>query len=343
MKLSRLRIFLSAAMRGNLITSQWVQLFTLILSIFFLVLAIIGTFIYPYFYDKTSIYNITANVEQIVVKIKPGSKANWYLHNAEITYPCYDKKNDNCSLRQEDEYGDLDVLETVIKEFSGSISFNIDGYTDAVITRIGNSDMVIRLSRPQALNNGHKDKQKKLIGDLYSDDEEFLDSVEASLVIKIKDIEKRYENGERIFLNITGDILLADTKDYPDSYIKPLLKNGEVSILEKTFLLNENYLIGPYPLLLGDSIDIHNQHGVAEGFITADSEAGLQVAYRVEAEDGAISRYKFKGYQISPSMLNRLFNDQVLGYLWIIFTIILSLLMSIIDPSTIKSGVNEKD
>ena len=102
---------------------------TFILFVFFLLSAALGTFVYP-FIDKTSIYNITADVEQVVVRTHQGAKANWYFNDIEIIYPCSNVKVNGCI---ENEYGELSLT---TPNFSGSLK--LANNVEIIITRTGN-------------------------------------------------------------------------------------------------------------------------------------------------------------------------------------------------------------
>ncbi len=302
-----------------------------------LTLAVSGTFLYPVL-DNTSVYNVTAEVEQITVKVFENPRANWYLNEVGINYPHTDKNSDACIENEE-------VNASPPEKFSGSMQ--LGNNIEIIFTRIGLSKLVIQLlPLPKSTDDPQKQRDKDwcVIGELYAQDEEHVNTIRYYAVITIEDIEMRLKQGKSQFFNISGTIHLADTKDYPDSDIKPVLKEGEVSILERSFIFGDNYLIGPYQLGLGDSLDLIQQQGReedAEGFVVAglvvgDTMQGLKTVYSVEAKKGIISRYKFDGYEIAANPWSRLFHDQILGYLWMLFAFSLSTFVFLLELSIDK-------
>ena len=303
------------------------------LGLFFvsLLVALFFTLIHPKL-DSDSVYLVSAVAEQITTKLDKSHRTRWYLNNVTLKYPCPIPETDICVY---DEYGAGQITRS---DFTGSVE--VISPAQAVFTRIGGSKMIIRVQRPCVVSaeidpvvdcdvvstNLHNTNDNRDIAVFYDSNEEFVEALTEKFTITIDNIPARLESGESIFFNVSGEVYLADTLRYPDSSVYPVLYSGEIHILEESILGSENYLIGPFALLPGDSIHVSNRTTSDVGFIKANNDAGLITTYTVTATKSEISRFKFDGYEISASIWNRLTHDQVLGYLWMFTALVFPLL-----------------
>ncbi len=88
----------------------------------------------------------------------------------------------------------------------------------------------------------------------------------AAAFFYIKDLKKRSEAGETIVFPVTGDIKVGNEIRFLTQVNTPVLQGGTVTILDRTFLINENYSVGPFDLEMGDSFVVENPLVPSQGF-----------------------------------------------------------------------------
>ena len=312
-------------------TNERLHILALVSFFISLLVSLYFTIAYPHWHDDTSVFNVQIRTEQIEVSTTGGGSPIWYMSDADVRFPCPDESAQMCDTDGEGE------LFYRIPEFTGAVELR--GKVKITMTRVGSSEFTVTISQMHDEENSGPDSGEQVVAELYDAEDEFLASATGYAIISFHDMGKRYDEGESIYLNISGVIDSVDTTDYPDSNTRPVLLEGDVSILEQAVpipLIRENYIIGPFELGLGDSVRMINPYGKAEGFVRVDDEPGFRAVYRSEAEKALITRYRFDGYHLSAGIWNRLLHDELLSILWALTITIFSVVLTTIGMDSKK-------
>ncbi len=272
------------------------------LMLILIVTAIYGTF-FRHIHSPTT-FNFTAITEQVQITTQPGTKANWYFKDVSLSRSCpedYDEEPNYLPFSQSISLGDNIAI---------------------LLRRIGHGVLSINLIAGENTNS---------VGAIVNESGETIETLSDCILIEINNIEERYKKGESVLLYLTGEIQPAPSLGFPESHLNPVLKEGEVSIQEKNFLLfREYYEIGPYKLDTGDSFKLINQIGLSEGFVSLDESPAMKLVYRAEAERGAIQRYRSEAFEVKAGVWTRLYHDEALTYLWLSIALLFSIIRMVI-------------
>lgn len=217
-------------------------------------------------------------------------------------YPFGDQKNPDWFLTESDIYSECcnDLLAT-----SGTLIIANDA--KIIATRIATGDTHIEIQHPANSESAFLD---------IDDTEHIFNKV---IVIVI------HANNEQTHLfPIEGDIKLGETiKTGAES--NPILLSGDISIIDKTLITRDFYVVGPFDLKPGDSFRVDNLNTQSSGFMHIDDEKGIKVSYRSKGSAGYIDRYKSEAIIVKNGILTKLYNDQTLIVLWFFALILFKL------------------
>jgi len=239
-----------------------------------------------YFSSKPAVFIISANVEKITVspyisKKNPDKKQE---------YPVWKFSNidlySDCSENKEKVSGYLspapDTYIELLRVQKGKFSIDLDN-------EVSDSSGIFRTTAG-----------KKII----------LDDC-ASIRINVN------ENDSYI-LQVEGDIKIGGyIKE--SSVVVPILYSGEISILDKAFVSQIFYKVGPYKLNMGDVFTTDGLDMKSSGFIQVDQDKGLKITYSSKGHKGYIKKYRTESVEIKNGFWNKLYNDQSLILLWSIW------------------------
>jgi hypothetical protein len=248
----------------------------------------------------TTVFNVTAVTERLEFKILDNNNSTWNFAGVKM-------------LNR-----DVEVLE---ENFSGTL--RIFSGTHIRIDRFGSGPAYIIIQN----NDGQPIGQKKM-----DEASVYQDITEDYLEILLDSISTKAANGTTHILPIKGNIRLGGDIDYEiNGEGTAVLKEGTVSMQGYSSLRkNEYFEAGTEHLKLGDEL-VFKENEPAVGFARLGDQAGIEVAYRVEAKEATIIKPGpvKNGYKISATLLDKFVNDKgfqavsvLVGFLFVIFTML---------------------
>lgn len=286
---------------------RWIVL-SILLLIFFTVVgcAIVGTF------RQGTSFNVSVVTEELRVETQDTPMSKWPVNNVTMSRTCPD---------------DPDDVKT--ENFSGTVAVVPD--TEIIFTRITQGDLVVKM----------KNSNRKKTALLTDEEEEPAGTLSDCSYFSIKGTTDRVTKGETIVLPVTGKIHVGNEIRFLSHHITPVLYNGNISIIDKTFILNENYSVGPFELEMGDSFIVKNQKVPSQGFISVNQDSAINLVFRAQGSHGLIKRYQSEAYELRNSIWSKLYQDEALSGIWMVVLLFLGIIRTYLKI-TVEDYKNEK-
>jgi len=274
------------------------SIYSLIVTlIIFITAATYGTFLNHNFFENPTTFNVTVTTEEVRVVTHDVPMSRWPLNNIQLSKNCPDEEND-----------------ILYETFSGVISINPS--VQFILTRIATDSLTVKM----------RSLIKKSVGDLYDDEDDQIGSLSDCAFFHVKNISERVKSGETIVLPITGDIIVGYEIRFLTHYKTPVLRDGQITILDRRFITGENYSVGPFNLEIGDSFEIQKTSAPSQGFALIDTEPAINLVYRAKGLRGVIKRYQAEDYEIRNSFWSKLYNDEALSITWVLIIILFGII-----------------
>ena len=256
-----------------------------------------ATFVSHSIMGKPTTFNISVVTEEVKVITHDTPMSRWPLTNIALSTNCPDEP-------EEIQY----------QQFTGSISLNSE--IQIIITRIAAGDLSVKLYSPKG----------KPVGVLYDDEDENVGTLSECAFFHVRDIAKRADAGETVVLPITGDIFVGHEIRFLTHHKNPVLRSGNITILDKAFATNENYSVGPFTLETGDSFTLEKPSVPSQGFALVDANPAIHLVYRGKGSRGVVKRYQAEDYELRNSFWSKLYNDESLSLAWVGIVLILGVI-----------------
>lgn len=252
-----------------------------------LILIVVGA-LYGTFRQSTS-FNVSVITEEFKVETWDTPMSPWPVNNIEVSKTCPDDPDD-----------------IIYENFSGTIK--IHPKVQIVFTRIAMGDLMVKFHN----------KTDEPSGELYDDEDEPAGLLSDCSFFYVKDIAKRAEKGETVILPITGSIVVGKELRFLTHYLTPVLYSGQITILDKAFLIDEYYSVGPFTLEMGDSFVIRDQMVASQGFASINNNPAIHLVFRAKGSHGLIQRYQSESYVLRNSLWSKLYQDEALSFVWMV-------------------------
>ena len=262
--------------------------FNIIFFIGLVVVASIGTFFYQNILNNPTSFNVNAITEEVKVSTLEVPMSRWPVKGIELSKNCPDKESD---------------VELI--DFTGNI--NINPFVRITFTRISLGELYV------AMYNDTNDS----VGDLFDEEDEHAGSLTSCAFFQINNIAKRAELGETFVFPITGEISAGNEVRFLAQNNTPILREGQVTILDRSFLVGENYSIGPFDLDMGDTFEIQKTTVPSQGFVLVNENPAINLVFRGEGFRGVIKRYQSEDYVLQNTFWSKLYNDEALSLVWV--------------------------
>lgn len=288
--------------------NRWIVLAILLLLLFTMIgCAIVGTF------RQGTSFNISVVTEELRVETQDTPMSKWPLKNITLSRTCPDDPED---------------VKTEI--FNGTIAVVPD--TEIIFTRITQGDLVVKM----------KNSKQKQTAVLTDEEEEPAGTLSDCSYFSINGTTNRVTKGETIVLPVTGRIHVGNEIRFLSHHINPVLYSGKISIIDKTFILSENYSVGPFELEMGDSFIVKNQKVPSQGFISVNQDAAINLVFRAQGSHGLIKRYQSEAYELRNSIWSKLYQDEALSGIWMAVLIFLGIIRTYLKL-IVEDYKNEKN
>jgi len=286
---------------NKVLNDSWLHkyLLYLLILVFLSLLGAItfGPYVSQKILAKPTTFNVSAVTEEVKVVTHKTPMSRWPLKNIEISRDC-----------PEDE-GDIKYL-----DFSGSLNINPSVYL--TLTRVAFGDLKVTLYS----NNDNA------VGELYDNEDEFVLSLTSCAFFYIRKINERTSRGETIVLPVTGDISAGSEIRFLTQSSMPILREGQVTILDRSFMTDENYSVGPFSLEAGDTFKVHNSKVSSQGFVLVNENAAINLTFRAKGLRGVIKRYQSEDYELRNSYWSKLYHDESLSLAWILIIVLFNII-----------------
>ena len=248
---------------------------------------------------------------------------NVAVNTERIQYTTLDKNNSRIIL-MDAEIASLDSI--LVTNFEGNIDLNNN--VKVSIERISNGPISIILENELGESVGKIYNGDN--GELFYEASDFLD-------IYIYDIAKKTEEGQTFIFSIEGDVNIGRSVNYEIfGESTALLRDGEIKMIGKSFLSNDNFEAGSVSLNLGDRLVFDDIQSKTFGFVTINENPCMKAAYRIASKQARVIKpgpqNEDNGYIISASYLNMILNDRNIQGLIV-------LLGAIIGLTTLFTGI----
>ena len=257
-----------------------------------LLLLIVGS-VYGTF-RKATTFNVSAITEEVRIETHKDPMSPWPVKNIRLSKTCPDEPAD---LRME--------------KFTGTIKLRAD--TVVTLTRIAEGDLSVKLLG----------KNEQPTGELFDLEDESVGLLSDCAFFKIDNIDVRSKQGETIVLPVTGDITTGRDIRFLTDHKTPVLLSGNVTILDRTLLVNENYIVGPFELELGDAFVIKEPEVVSRGFVRVNTDPAIKLVFRAKGERALIKRYQSESFELVNSIWSKLYQDKALSIAWVLVVLLL--------------------
>lgn len=281
----------------------FIYLFIVIFISLFITITI-GPYINQNILKKPTTFNISAVTEEVMVVTEKIPMSAWPVKNIDLSRDCPDEKKDT-------------------EKFSGSIHINPS--VQITFTRRAFGDIKVTM-----FNN-----EGKNVGELYDVEDEHFGSLTDCAFFYISNIVgykksgepvERKESGETIVFPISGKITAGNEMHFLTQHAFPILREGQITILDRSFIIGENYSAGSFNLGTGDSFEIINPTVPSQGIVLINEEAAINLVFMAKGERGIIKRYKSEDYELKNSYWSKLYNDEALSLAWIFIIILFSII-----------------
>lgn len=266
-------------------------------GIYFLIIIFIGFFSFlvvgPFILKTPTTFNVTAVTEEVKVTTHDVPMSSWPVKDVELSTDCPDEKRG-----------------VKYPQFTGSIKLNPS--SQITFTRIGLGKLTVKM-----YNNNNK-----AVGELYDEEDEYKESLTNCAFFNIVNISERDKIGETVLLPITGDITVGNEIRFITQSNIPVLREGKITILDRSFVLGENYSLEPNTLETGDRFEIEEPSVPSQGFILVNEGPAINLVFSAKGYRGIIKRYQAEDFELRNSYWSKLYHDESLSLAWI-FVIIL--------------------
>ena len=273
------------------------SLVLLFVSLLFIITS--GPFISQKLFKKPTTFNVSAVTEEVKVFTHKIPMSKWPVQNVDVSRDCPDEDVSEKNQHQ---------------KFSGSISVNPS--IQITFTRIAFGDLKVTLYS----------NENKSVGDLYDEEDEHVSSLTNCSFFYITKLAERSASGNTIVLPISGDISAGSDIRFLTQNKMPVLKEGEVTILDRSFIIGENYSVGPYALGTGDTFEVQDSSVSSQGFISINEDAAIKLVFRAKGLKGIIKRYQSEDYEIRNSYWSKLYHDEALSLAWVLIFILFNII-----------------
>lgn len=275
-------------------SSHTLFIYSLIFLFFgLLVVVLLGPFVYQNLSKKSTTFNVSAITEEVKVTTWDVPMSGWPVTGIVLSRSCQDKSS---------------------APFTGVI--NLNPSVEITFTRIAHGELTVTM-----YSNANKS-----VGDLFDEEDEYIASLSNCAFFKILVTEDSVASGKSIVLPISGEIAAGNEIRFLTQNKTPVLRNGKITILDRSFIIGENYSVGPFDLETGDSFDIQDSTVPSQGFILINEEPAINLVYRAEGLRGVIKRYKSEDYELRNSYWSKLYNDEALSLAWILIIILFNII-----------------
>jgi len=287
-------------------------IYFLILLFFGLLAAVIlGPFAYQTILKNFTTFNVSASTEEVEVMTSDVPMSWWPVTDIELSKTCPDE-------------GDIQY-----EQFTGSIKINSS--VKIIFTRIAYGDLRVAMyrnsseyiDRPDDENDG---KEKNSVGELYDDEDEYNGSLTNCAFFNIKNIVESAKSGKTVVFPVTGKIAAGKEIRFLTQNKVPVLRKGKVTILDRTFVVGENYSVGPFELEMGDGFEIQSPSVPSQGFVLVNEEPAINLVFRAEGLRGVVKRYQSEDYELRNSYWSKLYNDKVLYLSWALIIVLFNII-----------------
>lgn len=263
--------------------------------IYILIMLFIGLFLVvslgPFVSQNLSRYpttfNVSAVTEAVNITTHDVPMSRWPVNNVKLSVDCPDDKE---SVKYQ--------------KFTGSISLNPSVHVSFTRIAFGTFSVAMYSSNTS-------------VGDLFDEEDEYIESLTNCAFFHISNIKELAESGKTIVLPITGDITVGNKIRFLTQNKTPVLRKGQITILDRTFIIGENYSVAPFKLEAGDSFEIKQPTVPSQGFVLINEKPAINLVYRAKGFKGIIKRYQSEDYELRNSYWSKLYHDEILSLSWI--------------------------
>ncbi len=251
-----------------------------VLLYFWLALIFIVIFSCIYFFSRSTVFTVSANVEQVSISPFVGQKyPNWKFDKAKLYPDCGEESIDVSGQL----YPDSNAYIEFLRVQKGDLLINLDSEdSDSVGVFITEAGKSIKLEDC------------------------------SSLKLSINNTDSH----SHVF-PIEGQIKLGgDIKEGSDNV--PILYSGDVTIVDKALITRDYYSVGPFKLKMGDIFVVEGLLLKSAGFVQIDGNKGINVTYSSKGRKGFIKKYKTESIEIRNGFWTKIYNDPSLVLLWFI-------------------------
>jgi len=241
------------------------------------------------FYPRPITFNVISKTEILSATVSQGARSRWQLSGVQLQRNCEDEA----------------------VEFTGSLE--LAASTRIQIQRITTGPMRILLVSES--NDG--------AGDLYDNEEEFLETLADCSTIVVHNLRERAEKGETLFLPITGEVEIGHEVRFQTTSSSPLLKSATISMLSQPLVGKSHFDVGKIQLDMGDVFTVKDPITSAFGFVLVDASPGMSGVFRLKGTTGQVIRFGAEGYLVQTPLWVKLANDPILTGIWIVFLFLL--------------------
>lgn len=271
--------------------------FLIVLFISLLFSIAFGPYVSQKLLNKPTTFNVSAQTEEVKVVTHNIPMSRWPVRGADISRSCPEEEKDVEHLK-----------------FTGSLSINPSVYL--TLTRVAFGDLKVTLYS----------SEDKSVGDLYNEEDEYVNSLTSCAFFYIRKIAERTGKGDTIVLPVTGDISVGSEIRFLTQSSMPVLRAGQVTILDRSFVTGENYSVGPFSLETGDNFTVHNSTVSSQGFILINENAAINLVFRAKGFRGVINRYQSEDYELRNSYWSKLYHDESLSLAWILIIVLFNVI-----------------
>lgn len=247
-----------------------------------LIIAVLLMLYALFFVPITTTFNVAVNTERIQFTTLGKNNSRIVLLDAEVA----------------------SIDSVLSKSFDGNIDLNNN--VKVTIERISNGPISIVLENETgesvgSLYNGEN-------GELFYTGSDFLE-------LYIYDVLKKTEDGQTFIFSIDGDVNIGRSVNYEIfGESTALLRDGEIKMIGKSFLSNDNFEAGSVMLNLGDRLVFDDIESKTYGFVTVNENPGMKAAYRIASKHARVIKpgpqNENNGYVISASLISMILNDR---------------------------------
>ena len=241
-----------------------------------------------FFKNSDTLFNVVASTEKVDITA--------YNNRDDEKNPYPDLLLENIKL-----YNDCDDVASVV---SGILVINKNSSIELV--RVGTGKLFVTLNSDEEEPVGEIDGFSEGLSDCVT--LEFSPTSEMSFTIPIDGL-----------VEIGGEV--------KESMVRmPILREGTIHIADKAVLSQEYYLAEPYDLTIGDKFSIDGQSVQSSGFVLIDNNPGMKITYASKGSVGVIERYKTEKITLKNSFWTKLYNDETVVILWLLFVALYTLI-----------------